>query len=52
MSGKNLIFNDEKINKSYFYRNKKSFIIDDTDVNEKLISKKEPYGSDQNSCRT
>ena len=44
MSGKNIIFNDEMINKSNFYRNKKSFIIDDTDVNKILISKKEPYG--------
>ena len=44
MSGKNIIFNDEMINKSNFYRNKKSFIIDDIDVNKILISKKEPYG--------
>ena len=45
MSGKNIIFNDEMINKSNFYRNKKSFIIDDIDVNKILISKKEPYGN-------
>ena len=43
MSGKNIISNNGKINKSNFYWNKKPFIIDDTDVNEILISKKEPY---------
>ena len=41
MSGKNRIFIDIKINKSNFYRNKKkTFIIDDVDVNKILISKK------------
>ena len=44
MSGKNIIFDDEKVNESNFYRNKKPFIIDDIDVNKILISKKEPYG--------
>ena len=44
MSGKNTIFNDKKINKSNFYRNKKPFIIDDTDVNRIVISKKDRYG--------
>ena len=44
MSEKNIIFNDEKINKSNCYKNKNPFIIDDVDVNKKLISKKEPYG--------
>ena len=43
MSGKNIIFDDKKINKSNFYRNKKPFIIDDIDVNKILISEKEPY---------
>ena len=43
MSRKDIIFNDEKINKSNFYRNKKPFIIDDIDVNKLLISKKKPY---------
>ena len=42
MSGKNIIFNDNKINKSNFYKNKKLSKIDDIDVNEILISKKEP----------
>ena len=44
MSGKNINFDDKKINKSNFYKNKKPFIIDDIDVNKILISKKEPYG--------
>ena len=41
MSEKNIIFDEEKINKSSFYRNKKPFIIDNTDVNKILISKTE-----------
>ena len=44
MSGKNIIFDDKKINKSNFYRNKKLFNIYDIDVNQILVSKKESYG--------
>ena len=44
MSGKNIIFDDKKINKGNFYKNKKPFIIDDIDVDNVLIFKKEPYG--------
>ena len=44
MSGNNIIFDDEKINKSSYYKNKKPFNIYDIDVNKILISKKEPYG--------
>ena len=33
----------KKIEKSGFYKNKKIFHIDDTDVNKILVSKKEPY---------
>ena len=44
MSGKSMIFNDKKINKSNFYKNKRLFKIDDIDVNKILASKKEPYG--------
>ena len=44
MSGKNIIFNDKKINKSNFYKNKKLFKIVDKDINEILVSKKESYG--------
>ena len=31
--------------KNDFYKNKKSFQIDDIDVNKILVSKKEPYGT-------
>ena len=41
MSGKNINFNDKKIKKSDFYKNKKIDKIDDMDVNNILISKKE-----------
>ena len=44
MSGKNIIFDDKKINKSNFYRNKKVFNIYDIDADKILISKKDPYG--------
>ena len=36
-------FDDKKINKSNFYKNKKLFKIDEINVNRKLVSKKEPY---------
>ena len=45
MSGKNINFDDEKILKSYFYKNEKQFQIDDVNVNKILVSKKEPYGT-------
>ena len=44
MSGNNIIFDDKKINKSSFYKNKKVFNTYDIDVSKILISKKEPYG--------
>ena len=34
MSGKNILFNDEKINKSSFHKNKKLSKIDDIDVDK------------------
>ena len=37
----NIIFDDETINKSSFYRNKKLFYIYYTDVNKIIVSKKE-----------
>ena len=40
MNWKNIIFNDKKINKSNFYRNKTNYIY----VNKILVSKREPYG--------
>ena len=45
MSGKNINFEDTKIKKSIFYKNKKVTKIHDFDVNEILGSKKEPYGT-------
>ena len=43
MSGKNINFDDKKIKRSSFYKNKKINDIEDIDVNNKLVSKKEPY---------
>ena len=43
MSGKNINFNDKKILKTNFYKNKKVTKIDDIDVDKILVSKKEPY---------
>ena len=40
MSGKSINFEDKKINKSTFYKNKKLFHIHDIDVNKILVSKK------------
>ena len=45
MTGENINFDDKKIEKSDFYKNKKIFNIDDIDVNKILVSKKEPYGT-------
>ena len=45
MSGKSIIFDDKKIQKSEFYKNKKVFLIDDVDVSKIQVSKKEPYGT-------
>ena len=43
MSGKNIIFNDKKINRSHFYKNKKLTKIDEIDVDKILVSKEESY---------
>ena len=45
MSRKNINFNDKKIRKSNFYNNKKINNIEDIDVNNILVSKREPYGT-------
>ena len=45
MNTKNINFDDKKILKSDFYKNKKAFLIDDIDINRILLSKKEPYGT-------
>ena len=43
MSGKNIISDDKKINKSNFYKKEKLFNIYDIDVDKIIISKKESY---------
>ena len=40
MSGKNINFDDKKIKRSSFYKNKKINNIEDIDVNNILVSKK------------
>ena len=45
MSEKNINFNDRKIRKSTFYKNKYVYSIDDIDVNNISVSKKESYGT-------
>ena len=46
MSGKNINFDDKKIKKSSFYKNKKiNNNIEDIDVDNILVSKKESYGN-------
>ena len=45
MSGKNINFDEKKIEKNDFYKSKKLFNIDDIDVNKILVSKKEPYST-------
>ena len=45
MSGKNTNFNDKKIKKSTFYKNQTINNIEYIDVNNILVSKKEPYGN-------
>ena len=45
MSRKNINFDDKKIKKSVFYKNKKTNKIDDIDVNNILISKKKACGT-------
>ena len=46
MSGKNINFDDKKIKRSSFYKNKKKNNIEDIDVNNILVCKKEPYGTE------
>ena len=45
MSGKNINFDDKKIKRSSFYKNKKINNTEDIDVNNIVVSKKEPYGT-------
>ena len=45
MSGKSINFDDKKIKKIEFYKNRKVFQTDDVDVNKIWVSKKESYGT-------
>ena len=45
MSGKNINFDNNKIKKSDFYKNKNVNKIDDIDIDKVLVSKEEPYGT-------
>ena len=45
MSGKNINFDDKKIKRSEFYRNKKVTEINNIDVTKILVSKEKPYGT-------
>ena len=49
MSGKNIKFDDKKIKRSSFYKNKKIDNIGDIDVNNILASTKESYGNKNSS---
>ena len=49
MSGKSINFEDKKINKSNFYKNKNLFNMHDLDVNKILVSKKKESYSTKNS---
>ena len=44
MSGNSIKLHNKKILKSHFYKNKKILNINDIDVNNILVSKKEKYG--------
>ena len=50
MIGKNINFNDKKFKKSIFYKSKAINNIEDINVNNILVSKKEPY-SNKNSFK-
>ena len=45
MSGKNINFDDKKIKKSIFYKNKTINNNEEIDINNILVSEKEPYGN-------
>ena len=45
MSEKSINFDDKKINKSNFYKNKKMFSLNDIHVNKILVSKKKSCGT-------
>ena len=45
MNAKNITFNNKKIRKSTFCKNEKINGIENIDVNNILVSKREPYGN-------
>ena len=51
MSGRNITFNDKKIRNSTFYKNKTINNTEGINVNNILVSKKEPHGN-KNSLNT
>ena len=50
MGGKSVSFDDKKIKRSDFYKNKKVFQIDNIEANKTLVSKEKLYGT-QNSFK-
>ena len=49
MNGNSINFDDKKINKIRFHKNKKLFSLNDIDVNKILVSKKESYATKSSS---
>ena len=47
ISGKSIIFDEKKVKRSNFYKDKKLFRIDDIDVDKILVLKKESYGTNK-----
>ena len=45
ISGESINFDDKKMNKSSFYKNKELFSLNDIDFNKILVSKKESHGT-------
>ena len=45
MSGKSINFDNKKIGKSTYYKNKTTKNTEDIDINNILVSKKKPYGA-------
>ena len=46
MNRKSINIDDNKVNKSIFYKNKEQFNVHDLDVNKILVSKRQPYGAE------
>ena len=45
MSGKKINFDEKKIKKNIFYKSKRIYSTDDIDVNNILVTKREPHGN-------